>query len=208
MSSARPGPVVASQALYSRSRTPSLRPPTRTNWTPNTYAWWPMLGIGPKRLGVREPVALKARQRCGRTACNRPAAPCILRHSFRGLTSRATRQFPGRHRPSVLPHRRSLRDRGRDADAGNRGQAQGDHDASRRAVHLQGVVRQGESFLGEELSRSGHRRRPQGACGRARQDRRARAHRRARGHAVRGSRERGRRHADAGVPARARPTSS
>ena len=91
------------------------------------------------------------------------------------------------HRPTFLPHRRPLRHREPNADAGNRWPSQRDHDPPRHPVHFQSLVRQGEPLVARELPRPRHRRGPEGPRERPPRDRRARANRRARRHAPRGS---------------------
>ncbi len=92
-------------------------------------------------------------------------------------------RFRGRPGPAAVPDRRPLRGRVRAAADGHRRQAQGNHRQARHPLHLQVQLRQGQSFVEQQLSRPRHGSGPEDPGRSEAPARRARAHRRARIHA-------------------------
>ena len=81
-------------------------------------------------------------------------APATGRRSCRLPPAHETAWISTSVRPAAFPDRRALRRRERRAGHRHGRQAQGDHAAARHPVHLQVLLRQGQSFLGSEFPRA------------------------------------------------------
>ena len=118
----------------------------------------------------------------------------------RGLAIHAPLRLRRRPRPAAIPHCRPRHAGERAALPGRRRQAEGAHRQARHALHLQGLLRQGEPHLGQELPRARHGRGSEDPGNRKETHRCSGPDRRARRHAAQGSRRGRRRDPDAGLP--------
>ena len=98
----------------------------------------------------------------------RAARACRARAAARGGGRMKLVRLRGRRRPAAVPDRRALRHRIGGAGAGSRRAAVEITTRARHAVHLQGLLRQGQPLLAPELPRPGAGAGPEDPRGRAR----------------------------------------